>query len=314
MKRADLAALLLLGALWGGSFLFMRMGASEFGSWPLAGLRAIGAALCFLPLLASRRRRAEWQAHWKPLAVLGLTNSALPFALFTFAAQSLSAGLASIIDALTPMFVALIGWLWLGQRLEARRVGGLVVGLAGVLWLVGGTVGWRPDNDNTLWPLAACIAATLSYGHAVNYSRQRLGEVSPLVVTAGSHAAAALLLTPTTIWLWPATSPHLQAWLAMLALAVLCTALAYVLFFRLIARIGAARTMTVPYLIPAFGVLWGVLLLGETITTAMVGGCGVILLGTALTTGRFRRRAHPSARLPGGRKAAADESTRSPGP
>ena len=289
MKRSDLAVLLSLGALWGGSFLFMRMGAGEFGSLVLAGLRAIGAALCFLPLLASRSRLQEWRAHWKPIAVIGLTNSALPFVLFSFAAKSLPAGLSSIIDAVTPLFVALIGWLWLGERLDARRGAGMLVGFAGVLWLAGNTL--RVHVGGAGWALAACVGATVLYGYSVNYTRQRLGGVSPLVVAAGSQIVAALLLTPTTLWLWPTRTPHAPAWLAALALAVLCTAVAYVMFFRLIAHIGPARTMTVLYLIPAFGVLWGALFLGEAFTATMAIGCAIILLGTALTTGLLGRRA-----------------------
>jgi drug/metabolite transporter (DMT)-like permease len=295
MKRSDLAVLLLLGALWGGSFLFMRIGAGAFGSLPLAGLRAIGAALCFLPLLASRRRLAEWRMHWKPIAVVGLTNSALPYLLFSFAAQSLPAGLSSIIDAVTPLFVALIAWLWLGERLDRRRCTGLALGFAGVLWLVGSSLHLDLGGLRAGWALAACIGATVLYGYSVNYTRQRLGTVSPLVAAAGSQVVAALVLAPTTLWQWPDHAPSVSAWLAMLALAVLCTALAYALFFRLIAHVGSARTMTVLYLIPVFGVLWGALCLGEAITSAMAAGCAVILLGTALTTGRIRRTTTPVA-------------------
>ncbi|BFI94946.1 MAG: DMT family transporter [Rhodanobacter sp.] len=290
MKKIDYAVLLSLGALWGGSFLFMRMGAGAFGALPLAGLRAIGAALCFLPLLASRQRRAEWRRHWWPIAVVGLTNSALPFALFTFATRSLPAGLASIIDGMTPMFAALVGWIWLGQRLDAWRSAGLLVGFAGVAWLAEGSFALSPGAGLAL---LAGVAATALYGYVVHYTHRRLAEVTPLVVTVGSHMVAALLLLPTTVLCWPLHVPPLQAWLAAAGLAVLCTALAYVLFFWVLARVGAVRIMVIPYLIPAFGVLWGALLLGEPVTTRMLGGCAVILLGTALTTGllRVRRKA-----------------------
>jgi drug/metabolite transporter (DMT)-like permease len=292
MKKIELATLLSLGALWGGSFLFMRMGAEAFGALPLAGLRAIGAALCFLPLLASRKRLAEWRVHWWPIAVVGLTNSALPFLLFTFATRSLPAGLASIIDGMTPMFAALIGWLWLGQRLDAWRIAGLLAGFAGILWLAEGSLALGPGAGLAL---LACVAATVLYGYAVHYTRLRLDGVTPLVVTVGSHMVAAFLLLPTTLLAWPAHNPPLQAWLAAAGLAVLCTALAYVMFFWVLARVGAVRIMVIPYLIPAFGVLWGALLLGEPVTARMLAGCAVILLGTALTTGLVRpRRALPA--------------------
>lgn len=294
MKKIDLAVLLSLGALWGGSFLFMRMGAGAFGALPLAGLRAIGAALCFLPLLASRRRLAEWRKHWWPIAVVGVTNSAVPFLLFTFATRSLPAGLASIIDGMTPMFAALIGWLWLGQRLDAWRGAGLVAGFAGILWLAEGSLALAPGAGMAL---LACVAATVLYGYAVHYSHLHLASVSPLVVTIGSHMVAAVVLLPTTVLAWPPQPPPMPAWLAAAGLAVLCTALAYVLFFWVLARVGAQRIMVIPYLIPAFGVLWGALLLGEPVTMRMLGGCAVILLGTALTTGLVlpRRAVRPLA-------------------
>ncbi|MGN2248206.1 DMT family transporter [Frateuria sp. GZRR35] len=292
MKKIDYAVLLSLGALWGGSFLFMRMGAGAFDALPLAGLRAIGAALCFLPLLASRRRLAEWREHWWPIAVVGLTNSALPFLLFTFATRSLPAGFASIIDGMTPMFAALIGWLWLGQRLDAWRGAGLAAGFAGILWLAQGSLAVAPGAGMAL---LACVAATVLYGYAVHYSHLRLASVNPLVVTIGSHMVAALVLLPTTVLAWPTRPPPMHAWLAAAGLAVLCTALAYVLFFWVLARVGAQRIMVIPYLIPAFGVLWGALLLGEPVTMRMLAGCAVILLGTALTTGLVRpRRAVPA--------------------
>ncbi|UGB37763.1 DMT family transporter [Frateuria soli] len=291
MKKTDYAVLLSLGALWGGSFLFMRMGADAFGALPLAGLRAIGAALCFLPLLASRRRLAEWRTHWWPIAVVGVTNSAMPFLLFTFATRSLPAGLASIIDGMTPMFAALIGWLWLGQRLDAWRGAGLVAGFAGILWLAEGSLALGPGAGLALF---ACVAATVLYGYAVHYTHLRLADVRPLVVTVGSHMVAALVLLPTTLLAWPTRTPPMQAWLAAAGLAVLCTALAYVLFFWVLARVGAQRIMVIPYLIPAFGVLWGGLLLGEPLTMRMLGGCAVILLGTALTTGLVRPRRTPA--------------------
>lgn len=291
MKRNDLAALLLLGALWGGSFLFMRMGADAFGGMALAGLRAIGASLCFLPLLASAGCRAELRRHAWPIAVVGVSNGALPYVLFSLAARSLPAGLSAIFDAVTPLLVAASGWLWLGQRLDGPRLAGLLVGLAGVLWLIAGSTGLGHGDAGNGWAMAACLGAVACYAFTAHYAERRLPAVSPLTAAAGGQFVSALLLAPPTAWLWPAQPPGLQAWAAMAGLAVLCTAVAYVLFFRLLGRIGAPRTMVVLYLIPAFAVLWGALFLGEPLTLAMAGGCAVILLGVALTTGLLRPRA-----------------------
>jgi drug/metabolite transporter (DMT)-like permease len=286
MKRSDIAALLALGALWGASFLFMRMGADQFGSMALAGMRAIGAAVCSLPLLASRQRLAEMRAHWRPIAVVGLANAALPFALFSYAAQSLPAGVSAISDAIAPLLVAASGWLWLGEKLDTSRALGLSVGFIGVVWLVGGCSGF--GHGGSPWAMAACVGANVCYAFGAHYNQRRLRGVAPLTVATGSQVAAALALLPFTVWQWPARTPGLPAWLAMLGQAAACTSFAYVLFYRLMARIGSTRTMAVLYLIPVFGALWGLLFLHEPVTLAMAGGCMVILLGVALTTGLIR--------------------------
>lgn len=286
MKPRDLASLLLLGALWGGSFLFMRMAADPFGVMALAGMRAIVAALCFVPLMASRTQLAEWRAHWRPIVVAGITNSALPFVLFALAARHLPAGLSSIFDAITPLLVAASGWLWLGEKLDFWRTSGLIVGFAGVLWLIGGNTGSGTVDAGSLWAMAACVGATVCYAFSVHYSRYRLRHVSPMTSAGGSQIVAAIVLAPTTLWAWPAQNPSMPAWLATIALGVACTAFAMLLFFRLIAHAGTSRTMTVLYLIPVFGVLWGWLFLKEIVTANMVIACVVILLGVALTTGR----------------------------
>ncbi|OOG40343.1 DMT family transporter [Rhodanobacter sp. C05] len=288
MKKSDVVALLLLGALWGASFLFMRMGANQFGGMALAGMRAIGAAICSIPLLNSRERLAELRTHWRSVLIVGITNSALPFILFSYAAQSLPAGLSAIFDAIAPLLVAASGWLWLGERLDFPRASGLLIGLAGVVWLIGGSLGFGHGGSSVGWAMAACVGANLCYTFGAHYSHRRLQVVTPMTVAIGSQFAAALLLLPFTVWLWPAKAPTAQAWIAMFGLAAACTSLAYVLFYRLMARIGSTRSMAVLYLIPVFGVLWGALFLGETVTVAMAGGCMVILLGVALTTGMLR--------------------------
>ena len=290
MTPADLAALFALAGLWGASYLFMRMGAGEFGAVTLAGARAALAALVLLPLLAHQGGLAALRAAWRPIALVGLSNCALPFVLFSYAALTLNAGLSAIFTATTPLFAAMIAALWRTERLDASRIAGLVVGFAGVLWLVRDKADFQPGTNGpaTGWAVLACLAATLLYGFSANYSRQRLREVPPLAVTTGSQLAAAVTLAVPALWRMPATLPSARAWVALLLLALASTALAYVLFFRLIARVGASRTVSVTYLIPGFGLLWGALFLGEHFTADMAAGCAVILLGTALTTGVLR--------------------------
>ena len=292
MRRRDLGELVLLAAVWGASFLFMRLGAGEFGAIPLSWLRVAGAALVLLPLLRGRGETAALRAHWKPVFVVGVMNSALPFVLFSYALLSITASLSSIFNAASPLFGALIAWLWLKDRLSAPRIAGLFIGFAGVLGLAGDEAGVSGNADATSGALAvlACLLASLLYGWSVNFTRRYLTGVPSMAVAAGSQLAAALVLLVPALWLWPAATPGAAAWANVAGLAVLCTGLAYILYFRLIAHAGPANAIAVTYLIPAFAVLWGGVFLGERPTAAMLAGCAVILLGTALATGLLRPR------------------------
>ena len=288
MKPRDLADLLLLAALWGGSFLFMRVSAGEFGPLALGAVRVLGASAILLPLLAARQGLPDLRRHWRPILLVGLTNSALPFLCFGYAALSISAGLSSIFNATTPLFGALIAWAWLGDRLTPSRVAGLALGFAGVLWLAWDKASFKPGG--TGWAVVACLLATLLYGFSASFTKKHLAGVPPLALAAGSQLAAAVLLVPLSPAWWPATVPSAQAWLAAAALAVLCTGVAYILYFRLIAHAGASRAIAVTFLIPVFAVLWGALFLNESLTHVMLLGCAVILLGTGLTTGLLKPR------------------------
>ena len=290
MNLRDTGELLLLAALWGASFLFMRLGATEFGPVALSALRVGGATLVLLPLLAWYGQSAALRRHWRAMAVIGVVNSALPFVLFSVAALAINAGLSSIFNATAPLWGALIAWAWLGDRLTRMRVAGLGLGFAGVLWLAWDKASFRPGEHgvSAMVAIVACLAATLCYGFAANYAKRRLADVPPLAVATGSQLAATLVLLLPAWWLWPAATPSSIAWSSVVGLALLCTALAYLLYFRLIAKLGAARAISVAFLLPLFGVLWGALFLGEAVTPAMGIGCAVILLGTAMTTGVLR--------------------------
>jgi len=228
--------------------------------------------------------------HWRPLLVVGLVNSALPFALYALAALVLSTGLMSIFNATSPLWGALIAWVWLHDRPGAARTLGLAIGFAGVAWLTVGKADLRADASGVSPALgiAACVAATALYGFGANYTRRAAAEVPPLAVAAGSQLAATLLLAPLAFAAWPSSPPGARAWGAAMLLALLCTGLAYILYFRLIARVGPARAISVTFLIPAFAALWGFVFLREVPTAEMLAGCAVILLGTALATGVLR--------------------------
>ncbi len=287
MRRRDAGELVALGALWGASFLFMRIGAPEFGPLPLVFLRVGLATLPLLALLAWRGQLAALRQHAWPLVVVGIGNSALPFTLFTLGALALQAGLLGIFNATAPLWAAVIAWAWLGERPAPSRLLGLALGFAGVLYLGWDSASLKPGEHGISPALAigAAVAATFCYGWTVNYTRQRLAGVPPLVVAAGSQLAAAVAVAPAALWLWPAAAPSGRAWTAAVVLALACTGLAYLLYFRLIAQLGAAQAIAVTYLIPLFAMAWGWLVLGETVTLPMAIGGTVVLLGTALATG-----------------------------
>lgn len=293
IKRLDLGELLLLAAIWGASFLFMRLGAHEFGAIPLAALRVAGASLLLLPLLAMRQGLGELRQYWRALLVVGLLNSALPFALYSYAALSISAGLSSILNATTPLWGAIVAWIWLGQGLSGSRIMGLALGFAGVVFLAWEQASFKPGGSG--WAVLACLLATLCYGIAANYTKRQLSACSPLAVATGSQFSAALLLAGPALWLRPEALPSAGAWAAAAGLALLCTGVAYILYFRLMSRIGPSNTIAVTFLIPGFAVVWGWLFLAEAFTWTMAGGCAIVLLGTALALGLLKLRAQPAA-------------------
>ncbi len=299
MTPHNLAELLLLAALWGASFLFMRLGAEDFGPVALTAVRVGGAALCLMPWLLLQGHAAALRRHWRAVALVGLVNSALPFLLFGVAALALNAGLSAILNATTSMWAALIAWVWLGDPLSRSRSVGLALGFAGVLGLAWDKASLKPGEHgvSATLAIAACLAAALCYGFAANYAQRRLQGVPPMVVAAGSQLAASLALALPAWRLWPAAVPSATAWASAAGLAVLCTALAYVLYFRLLANVGPARASTVTLLIPLFAVVWGAVFLGETLTWPLLLGSTVILLGTALTTGILQfRQTRPTTR------------------
>lgn len=286
MKPRDLVDLVLLAALWGGSFLFMRYAAPAFGALPLMWLRVAIATVCLLPLLIWRGQVGALRERIGVVTVMGLFNSAIPFVLIAWATLSITAGLASILNATVPIMTALIGAVWLRDRLGAGRVAGLVIGMAGVVLLAADKADFKPGGSG--WALLAMVGATLCYGFAANFTKRYLTGVPPMVNAAGSQIVSAVALTPFALWTWPAQSPAPLAWAAAAVLGVGCTAIAYVLFFRLIERVGASRAVTVTFLVPVFGTLWGALFLGEAVTGSMLLGGAVVLVGTGLSTGVIR--------------------------
>jgi drug/metabolite transporter (DMT)-like permease len=298
MSPTLIAEFILLAALWGASFLFMHLGAAEFGALPTAGLRVSLAALFLLPVFLIKGVWASFKDRAGKILLVGLLNSALPFMLFSYAVLHIATGLTAILNATVPLSGALVAWFWLKDKPDGSRILGLVIGFLGVALLVLGKSGFDvPFSGNsgsagsTLIAMGACLLATLCYGLAASFTKRYLAGAQPLATAAGSQIGASLALALPMIWLWPAQPVSQTAWLAVAAVALLCTSVAYILFFHLIERTGPAKALTVTFLVPVFAMLYGAVFLNESIT-AWTMGCGVVILaGTALSTGMLRLKA-----------------------
>jgi len=281
LKSSDVAELLLLAALWGGSFLFMRIAAPVIGPIWLIEFRVLLAGLALLPMLIRLNFWPQIRQNWWPLLVVGGINSALPFSLLAFASVVLPAGFTSILNATAPLFGTVVAAIWLKEKLTITQRLGFLLGFAGVVVLVGRRpVTLTPDFGLAV---AAGLLGALSYAIAAPYIKQNMAGVSSLAVTTGSQLGAALLLLPALPFTVPQQPLTLTVIGSVITLALLSTAFAYILYFRLIQSIGSTKALTVTYLVPLFAMLWGALMLQEPITLAMVVGCGLILLGTAIT-------------------------------
>ena len=290
---------ILLGAMWGSSFLFTRLAVVEFGTFTSAGLRVVIGAAVLLLILLLKGQLGGLAPHWRKSFFVGILNSAIPFVCFAWALLTITTGLSSIMNATVPLFGALVAWLWLKDRPNGSRILGLAIGFIGIVMLAWDSVSHTPGasaggasgsslNDNAndnIYPILVLLFACLCYGIAASFSKRFLSQVPPLITAAGSQCGATLALLVPMLWFWPARNPSATAWAAMLMSGVVCTGLAYILFFRLIGRIGPAKAMTVTFLIPVFAVFFGVVFLGEAVTLWMLV-CGlVIVCGTVLSTG-----------------------------
>lgn len=283
MRRRDLLDLLLLAAVWGGSFLFMRLAVGEFGPVALIELRVGLAALFLLPAALWRGKLPIIAKHWKAILVVGTLNAALPFLLYAYAAQSLGAGFLSVANAVTPVWGAVVGWLWLKDKLPWSRSLGLAIGLLGIVVLVWDKLNFQAGGTGPA--VLAAVSAPVFYGIAANWTKRFLTGVDALSNATGSMLAASLVLLPLALVTWPQTPVSGLAWGATILLAVVCTGAAYIVFFRLIANVGPTGAVSVTFLVPVFGVVWGAWFLDEAITVSILTGAGIILVGTALALG-----------------------------
>ena len=275
--------LLALGAIWGGSFLFMRIAAKPFGAFALVDIRLTLGALVLLPFLW-RDRASIARSMWPKLALIGLINSAIPFLLFAWAAQRAPAAIGAICNAMTVLFAALVAFVFFGEKIGMRRALALLTGFAGVVVLASSKVGGLSVGAAVL----AGATAALLYGFGVNLVRRHLGGIPPAAAAAATLGCSALLMMPFAATHWPSNPVPAAAWGSAVAIGVLCTGYAFLLYYRLIQRIGPARAATVTYLVPLFGAAFAWLFLGEPVTPMMIAA-GALILGSVAVSQRTPR-------------------------
>ena len=290
MSLASIIDFVALAAIWGASFLFMRLAVTDFGVVGTAAARVGIASAFLLPLMLWKGHGPAFRRNWWKVCLVGVINSGLPFLLFAFALLSITTGLSAILNATVPLFGALVAWVWLKDRPTGSRVLGLVIGFFGVAMLAWDEASFRPDASGIApaWAVLACLAATVCYAIAASATKRFLGGLPPLVTASGSQLGATLALTLPAFWLAPEQMPGTQAWLSVAVLGVLCTGIAYILYFRLIEQAGPARALAVTFCLPVFAVVYGVLFLGEHVTSWMLAWGAVVVLGTALSTGLLK--------------------------
>ena len=271
----------------------MHLSVGDFGPLALVEIRVGFAALFLLTVAGLRGQLAPLWRNVRHIALGGIFAAGIPFLLFNYAAQSVPSGMMAVINAMTPMVGALVARVWLKEHLTLARLVGLCLGFTGIVILVWGDISFTRSGSGL--GVIACLAASSCYGFAACYTTRYLKGVEPMAMATGSISASAILLMPTAVMAWPTTPVSGLAWAAALALSLVCTGLAYIIFYGLIDRVGASRSITVTFLVPIFGILWGMIFLSEPLTLRMIVATVIVLLGTLLATGFIGARATKSA-------------------
>ena len=282
MRIIDITRLLILAAIWGGSFIFMRVIAPVMGAIPTANSRVLIAGLVLTLYFTLTGFKLEWRKNWKQYFFIGVLGSGIPFALFAYAAISIPASYEVILNSTTPLFGTLFSWMWLGESMSARKLLGLFIAALGVGIVV--KIGATNLTTSFILSVLACLLAAICYGLTGIYIKKFAHQLNPKGVAAGSLLLVGIFMLPLSM----AHSINSNALfqpkiiLCILGLALICSAVAYLLYYQLMAEIGPSKAMTVTFLMPIFGMIWGHLFLGEPVTLSMIMGTITILLGTWL--------------------------------
>ncbi len=283
MRPADLFRLFTLAAIWGGSYALMRIVAPVLGGLGTAWIRILiaGALLCIYAYAIGTS--LGWQQWWKHYLLIGTMNSAIPFTLIAYAMKTLPANYGAIINTLSPLFGAIFAFFMLNEAVGTRKILGILLGFIGVALLV--SLGPIPVTNDVIIGALACALATACYGFVSVYTKKYTAAAPMLGLAAGALLFPGVLITPLALPAMPSTMPSAEVIAGALVLAILCSGIAYLLYFRLIRDIGPTKAISVTFLVPVFGVLWGVIFLHEVVTLTTLLGGSIILLGMALVLG-----------------------------
>ncbi len=286
MSKFQVFILISLGALWGASFLFMRIAAPEIGPVWLIEFRVLLAGLILLPWMLKQNYFLNMKENIGGLIIVGALNSALPFVLIAYITLAHSAGTTSILNAIVPIVGVVFSYLFVKEKLSHSQLLGVAIGFFGVVLLML----WQQEAVISPSPYAvfSAVLASLSYVAAAHYTKHYMANMPSLVFVSGTQLAAACLLLPLLPFFIPADLPSIEGIISIVGLAVLSTSLAFILYFKLIHEVGPTKTLMVTYLIPFFGMLWGTIFLNEVITLNQVVCALLILLGVALSIGSLK--------------------------
>lgn len=266
--------LTVLGALWGSAFMFIKVATPEFGPIALVNTRLIIASFIFLPILLQKKYIHLLKPIWKQVLVLAILNNAIPFTLFSYASFGADSNILAILNATTAFNTMIIAYIWIGENVSAKQLFGLLLGFIGIFILV------NPQNsETTLISSMSALLASFFYSYSTVYIQRQSVNANKMVLIGWSIIFSAVIMFPVTIFYLPNTIPSISAIGSAIWLGVISTGIGFLGYVRLIDKIGAVKTSTVAYFLPVFGIIWGAVFLDEIISSTIIIGCLIVLIG-----------------------------------